>query len=259
MIQIILFMLISFNSWSDDCNKSMTMEGVQHCLKELDRSLGSFGKSPRTCAPLATVKTTTKETKSVFAKLAEPFSHDGAVCTNFISTKGTSGVYGPWGKSVVDYLKEQGPNSVFMSSNLAGMSSGVTACPNWKNMSADEKQHFWVWVMAAISKVESTCKPQSRNGAGTNGVAVGLVQLDERHSARNWRGDNCKVKSVNAPEANLRCGLDIMGELLKGQKGDYKGSGELWGRKSNSYWQHLRQGDGGEISDLIKLNPYCKK
>lgn len=249
---------MSSNSWSApssfECSTTTSMEGVKRCIEALGKTVGNTGKLPMVCASIPNHK----EQKFVFETLAEPFSDDGAVCTNFIKESGKTGGYGPWGQTIVEYLKEEGPDSIFMSSDLPGMSTGVKACPNWKHMTVEEKKHFWVWVMASISKVESTCKPQARNGEGTNGVAVGLVQLDERPSMRKWRGDNCKAKSVKAPEDNLRCGLDILSELLKGKEGDYKGNGELWGRKSGSYWQHLRQSNGGEISDLIKLNPYCK-
>lgn len=248
---------MSSNSWSatsSECSTTTRLDGVKECLQEFDKSIAATGKFPLICASMPAPP---KAVRSVFQTLAEPFSEDGAVCTNFIMARGRSG-YGPWGETILKYLDEEGPDSVFLSPDLAGMSTGVKACPNWKNMTTDQKKHFWVWVMASISKVESTCLPNARNGEGTNGVAVGLVQLDERPSMRKWRGDNCKAKTVNAPESNLRCGLDILGELLKGKEGDYKGNGELWGRRSGSYWQHLRQSDGGEISDLIKLNPYCK-
>lgn len=261
MIQAILLLFISFNSWSnEDCSIDPTMEGVKQCIHNFNETLSEAGKILSPCLTLEEIEDGIVEAdagKFSLENLAPEFKRKGAVCTNFISDK--DGKYGPWGNTVVDYLKEQGSNSIFMSDDLAGMSTGVSACPNWKNMSADERSHFWVWVMASISHVESTCNEKARNGAGTNGVAAGLLQMDERVSNRSWRGVNCKVASVNKADPNIRCGLDILGELLKGKKGDYKSNGELWGRKSNSYWQHLRSADGGGISDLIKLNPYCKK
>ncbi len=255
MIQVILLLFMSVNSWSgQECSRASTMEGVSRCVKEFNETMTDTGRSPSPCTAFVG-----EEKKSAFENLSEEFSEGGAVCTDFITDNGDSSGYGPWGEAVIGYLKEQGPDSIFMSPDLAGMSTGVAACPNWKDMSVDEKEHFWVWVMASISKIESTCNPKAKNGASTNGVAVGLVQLDERPSQRKWRGVNCKVQRVNEPNANLRCGLDIIGELLKGKEGEYKGNGELWGRRSGSYWQHLRQSNGGGISDLIKLNPYCKK
>lgn len=235
------------------------MESVKNCITEFRKTMTrDLGTSPAPCVALETEKK-----KVPFPTLSEEFKVSDKVqenlCVNFIKDSGETGEYGPWGETIVKYLNEQGEDSIFYKNDLAGMSTGVAACPNWKDMTVDEKQHFWVWVMASISKIESTCNPKSRNGESTNGVAIGLVQLDERKSQRAWRGENCKTNTVAGSTENLRCGLDILAELLKGKEGEYKGNGELWGRRSGSYWQHLRQKNGGGISDLIQLNPYCKK
>lgn len=261
MIQALLLLFLSMNSWgnsSHDVCSGSTMEGVKNCIKEFNSTVGSWGESPSPCVALET-----EIEKKPFPTLSEDFKVSDKPqenqCTNFITDNGDSEGYGPWGESIVKYLDEKGVDSIFYSNDLAGMSSGVTACPNWTGMTVDEKKHFWVWVMASISRIESSCDPKARNGESTNGVAIGLVQLDERKSQRSWRGDNCKTSSVVASNDNLRCGMDILGELLKGKAGEYKGNGELWGRRSGSYWQHLRLKNGGGISDLIQLNPYCKK
>lgn len=256
MIQVLMIILFSLSSSGDalgsECRSSNSESGVKTCVEEFNSTIKNVGESPLPCATL-------EAEKKPFPKLSEGFSSKSDACLNFITNNGEVGAFGPWGEAIISYLDDKGNDSIFFSSDLSGMSSGVTACPNWKEMTIEEKKHFWVWVMASISTIESTCNPNARNGASTNGVAVGLVQLDERHSQRSWRGQNCKVKSVSNSKDNLRCGMDILGELLKGQKGEYKGNGELWGKKSSSYWQHLRLKDGGGISDLIQLNPYCKK
>lgn len=262
MIQTFLILLMSVNSWGDyslmRCAGGSSPESVKSCIQEFNDTMYKVGESPKPCVALET-----EVKKKPFAPLSEEFKVSDKPeenhCGNFITDNGDSEGYGPWGESIVKYLDEKGPESIFFSNDLAGMSTGVAACPNWREMSVDEKKHFWVWVMASISKIESTCNAGARNGGTSNGVGVGLVQLDERKSQRSWRGDNCKTQTIIGTNDNLRCGLDILGELLKGKEGEYKGNGELWGRRSGSYWQHLRLKNGGGISDLIQLNPYCKK
>jgi hypothetical protein len=261
MVQAFLIIFLSMNSWGNTSQESCSgssMEGVKNCINEFNKTVGSWGNSPIPCAV-----TETEFDKIPFPALPEDFNvsykPDENKCVNFIKAEEDSEGYGPWGEIVVKYLDEQGDDSVFFSNDLAGMDSGVNACPNWTGMTINEKKHFWVWVKASIAKIESSCDTKARNGEATNGVAIGLVQLDERKAQRSWRGENCKVASVIAAKDNLRCGMDILGELLKGKKGEYKGNGELWGRRSSSYWQHLRLKNGGGISDLILLNPYCKK
>ena len=274
MIQAILLIFLSFNAWSDEeCRVSTSMDGVTKCIRKLtikrvDSGSGAVGRMGLNvgrvltpCPTLEKVDTPVEQVegeKKELNNLSPEFSAKGADCSNFITVKDDSAQYGPWGKEVIGYLEEQGSDSIFMNPDLQGMNTGVEACPNWKNMTKDQKNHFWVWVMASISHIESTCMPDARNGEGTNGVAAGLLQMDERLSNRKWRGVNCQVESVNEPSTNIRCGLDILGQLLEGQNGMYKSNGELWGLGSNSYWQHLRSAEGGGISELIKLNPYCK-
>lgn len=180
------------------------------------------------------------------------FSGRGADCSAFISSNGS---LGPLGQTIADSVVARGPNSSLLIDNRPGMSDGVRACPKWRQLSQQDRVHFWVWTFAAIAWDESTCKSNARNANATNGVAVGLMQLDEQRSARYWRGPNCNGSSVAAPTQNVLCSLDIMEELLKGRQGVYKTNGNLWG--TNSYWQKLRARDGGNIGRLIKTFPLC--
>jgi hypothetical protein len=170
-------------------------------------------------------------------------------CNKFISPE--DGSYGEYGNEINNYLTEQGDDSLFLKTDQS------STCPNWKNLTTDQKKHHWVWSMASIAKVESTCNPIAKNNQGTNGPAIGLLQLDSTASQLKWRGENCRSKTVTDPTQNLRCGLDIMGGLLKGKEGIYKSNGQISGNGSNSYWEELRKSDGGDIAQLISQNPEC--
>jgi hypothetical protein len=181
----------------------------------------------------------------------------GTQCHKFISTSDEGhGTYGPWGQVVVSYLREKGQGAEFLKDDIAKIDK---ICPSWKKLTRKQREFAWVWTIASIAKVESTCNPKARNGNATNGAAVGLLQLEEKKAARSWRGDACKMPSVLLPENNIKCGMDIMEEILKGKEGDYKSSGAIYGKDSHSYWQHLRKSDGGGIIDLMSLNPLCHK
>ena len=255
MSELLLIIFSSFNLWAADPSacRSSSASGLKSCIQEFSRTtkaISRVGVPPQSC------QAHLDSSDPSCPPLAEEFSQKSANCEGFIKSDGE---YGNWGKEIVAYFDEKGESAIFFDKDLAGMKNGISACPNWNKMSTDEKKHFWVWVMASIAHVESTCKPDARNSSATNGVAVGLLQLDERLAQRKWRGPNCAAKQVTGAKENLRCGLDIVEELLKGKEGEYKSSGEIWGAKSSSYWQHLRKKNGGEISDLITLNPFCKK
>lgn len=187
--------------------------------------------------------------------LSAGFYAHGAKCDSFIDS---TGKLGSWGKVIDNYIKAEGPNSIYLSDNLKGFPINPGFCPNWKKFTDEQKRHFWAWTFAAIAWTESTCKPGAKNRRGSNGVAAGLLQMDEKKSMRNWRGKNCSVANIYPAEANIKCGLDIMDELLKAESGMYKSTGMLWGKKNNSYWEKLRHADGGPIGKLIRTYPLCR-
>ena len=167
--------------------------------------------------------------------LTSSFFEKGANCTKFIQKNGE---YGDHGKIVFNAIKELGPQSHMVADSIPGMDEDPFACPKWKQLNYETRLRFWVWTFAAIAWDESKCRPNERNPKGTGGPVVGLLQMEESASKRAWRGKNCKATDILPPENNLRCGVDIMAELMRGKDGVYKGSGKIW--PTNSYWEKLR-------------------
>jgi hypothetical protein len=185
--------------------------------------------------------------------LSPAFSGNGADCTGFIHEDGNLGTHGA---TIQAYLDQETESSPFFNSPRPGMTDSPYICPNWERLSRREKTHFWVWVMAALAWKESTCGASLVNSVAIDGTAVGLLQLNLSYEDRYWRGPNCKVSSVRAADANLKCGLDIMKELLLGPDGDYKTSGALY--RERSYWASFRAEAGGSVGDLISDFPLCR-
>lgn len=245
----LIILICSFNSFANQLSDEERAHiGMKKALSEMN------GINDASSSPSAGCSNT-NNANTEFPPLDPMFMKGGTQCDNFISSDG-NGDYGPWGDTVVSYIRATGEDSEFLKDDIFKFE---TICPSWKNLNRAEREHVWVWIMASIAKVESTCNPKARNGQSTNGVAVGLLQLDEKKAARSWRGEACKIPSVLQPENNIKCGLDIMEEMLKGKEGDYKSNGSIYGKGSNSYWQHLKKKDGGGIVDLISLNPLCQE
>ncbi len=188
-------------------------------------------------------------------------------CRNFIAANGS---YGTYGKYIVDYINSKGGStSRFFSDAMPGMDgSQPMTCPNWGRLSDAAKMKFWVWMMASISQVESSCNPASVNTGSVPNAADrprGLFQLNTlntRASPRGWRGDNCNFPSGAAatanPKNNTLCAMGIMDELLKGRAGEYRSSGRIF--PTNSYWEKLRpnhSSNGGPIGKLARQYPPC--
>ena len=185
-------------------------------------------------------------------------------CRSFIKSDGS---YGPWGTTIATYInKSEARKNIFFSPALPGMQSAPQTCPNWGNMDHEEKSEFWVWMFASIAQIESSCDPNSvnRRGVERNNPPTGLLQLDVLSHKRKWRGPNCKfpagIAATQKVGNNLNCGLDIMQELLKGKKGEYKTGGRIFPERSQ-YWEKLRSSHsptGGPIGRLIRKYPGCK-
>lgn len=263
---IFLSLFLSFNLLAEttECGFE-TKEAFNQCVTDLNAITKDFGHINRGCDEIGERPTRPASggaraaRKPVIHPLSAKFSEDGADCSAFL-TSTSPGEYGSFGRVVIDYMREAGDSSIYYKNTLAGFGPGGAICPKWNTLSKDEKEHFWVWTFASIAHDESKCIPSARNAKGTNGVAIGLLQLDDKRSARSWRGPNCKVSSVAGPRENLRCGMDIMGELLLGQNGEYKGSGLIFNRngRNTSYWEKLKRSGGGGIGELIRTHPICK-
>ena len=189
-------------------------------------------------------------------ELAADFAAEN--CQKFIKPNGE---YGTWGETIIGHInlidqKENG-SSKFFDGNISNIK---VLCPNWENLDDDEMLNFWVWFLASIAYVESSCR-ETVKAKTTDGYGVGLYQLNSNSSNRSWRdgdsGDSCGLSDMSNGKNNIKCAIEIMHEFLKGKKGLYKSSGSLVGKESNSYWQHLRKSDGGKIGALTRKFAIC--
>ncbi len=187
--------------------------------------------------------------------LSSGYRNQGADCSAFIKADGS---LGSLGNTIVDHIKTiNGPK--YFENNLPGVQS---FCPKWPSLTRVEKEYFWVWLFAAISFKETTCGANTINRAATHGTAVGHLQLNQPRRDRYWRGGesgkSCGVPDIAPAQANIKCGLEILNEQLKGKDGAYKGNGSLFGPGAHSYWHHLRLKKGGTIIKLLRDFPLCK-
>lgn len=182
-------------------------------------------------------------------------------CTKFIKEDGT---YGVWGEEIETYINKKGrEDSRFLGDHIPGMSSAPFTCPNWKKLSADDRINFWVWMIASMAMVESTCNVKALNVGSAipdrTDPPRGLMQLNSLKSGRSWRGPNCKFANNGMGAIDqIRCSMDIMEQVLKGKTGHYKSNGMIF--PTNSYWEKLRprhSSNGGPIGKLARRFPPC--
>ncbi|WP_372653958.1 hypothetical protein [Halobacteriovorax sp.] len=249
-----LLLLTSVKSWS--LSDIISIERVN---KKINNATKAPDGSCHDCR--------TSEHRS-FSSLPLDHRRDGVYfnekCTGFIKRNGEEG---EWGKIITDYIEEKGgKDSNFLDDEVRGMTAQPRTCPNWYNLNTEERKRFWIWMMASIAQVESSCdKNQVNTGAVPNSSdrPRGLFQLNTLKKNRSWRGENCKFPSGETdtikPRNQILCSMDIMNELLKGRRGMYKANGRIF--PTNSYWEKLRpahSSTGGPIGELVRKFPLCR-
>lgn len=79
-------------------------------------------------------------------------------------------------------------------------------CPGYKTASLDERRAFWVGLLSATAKHESTWNPKASGGGGK---WIGLMQIDPR-TARNYGCQATSSADLKNGSANLACAIRIM-------------------------------------------------
>lgn len=124
-------------------------------------------------------------------------------------------------------------------------------CPGYEQASLDQRRAFWVGLLSATAKHESTWNPRA---SGAGGRYLGLMQISPA-TARQY---GCEAKTAEALKdgtANLACAVQIMAvqvgrdNMVAG--GGTKGVGRDWGpiRKASKR---------ADIAAWTAKQEYCK-
>lgn len=105
-----------------------------------------------------------------------------------------------------------------------------TWCPGYADASLGERRAFWVGLLSAVAKYESTWNPRASGGGGRY---IGLMQISPA-TARNYACDAQSSGALKDGSANLECAVDILAaqvgrdDMVSGSKGN-RGIGRDWG------------------------------
>lgn len=124
-------------------------------------------------------------------------------------------------------------------------------CPGYKTASLEDRRAFWVGLMSAVSKHESTWNAKASGGGGRY---IGLMQI----SPRTAQHHGCDAKTASALKdggENLTCAVEIFAEQVASDGvvagSGRKGIGRDWGpfRKS---------GKRAEMAAWTSKQSYCQ-
>lgn len=124
-------------------------------------------------------------------------------------------------------------------------------CPGYETATIDERRAFWVGLLSATAKHESTWNPRA---AGGGGKWIGLMQIDPR-TAKNY---NCRAKTaadLKDGSANLACAIRIMSAQVA-KDGLVAGNGT---RGIGRDWAPFRSSSKrADIAAWTKTQSYCQ-
>jgi hypothetical protein len=156
---------------------------------------------------------------------------------------------------------------------LAGSDDMGNFCPNYSNLTSNQKLNFWVYLVSGVVKYESGFNPLSRYQESTMGTdpitgqpvwSEGLMQLSYQDTQGypfcefNWSVDrNLSAtdpkKTILDPYINLKCGIRILNKIV--------GNKHLIAFNSGHYWSTLKPQNSSEqnIQKLVNQIPFCQK
>jgi hypothetical protein len=147
-------------------------------------------------------------------------------CDNFITKDGQLGTWGKWALAMIKSKPESFGDKI---------PSDITRwCPKYPSMEKDQKDLYWVWILASMASQESTCVagPQG-NGKGPNGTAYGLFQLEYNKCP--------KARNLNNAQDNITCAVDLLADEMSGRATLMSPTSR--GTNGPTYWGTLRSDD----------------
>ncbi len=126
-------------------------------------------------------------------------------------------------------------------------------CPAYAGNGPGARRAFWVGLMSALAKHESTWNPAAVGGGG---LWVGLLQIDPR-TARGYRCEADSSAELKDGADNLACAVRIMaaqvpddGVIARGPDG--------WGGVAADWGPMRSAAKRAEMAAWTRAQPYCQ-
>jgi hypothetical protein len=155
----------------------------------------------------------------------------------FVGTSGQAGpIYSIIAKKIAKDIQFNGESAL-----MQNYPDILDSCPGFVNFTVPQKIGFWTWFMEVLAYLESSCNPANANLHATDGVAVGLFQLNGDHAHRAGRGPSCEIsdRAIRTASGNAACAVDILESQLQQNRTPFGVVGEGGFTVRKSYWQPL--------------------
>ena len=145
-----------------------------------------------------------------------------------------------WNQWAYEAVEDKGSNL------LNELPSDVSLfCPNYSNLNHEDQKFFWISLVAAMARFESSFRPETtyqeefRDRFGELIISRGLLQL----SIESSRGYGCVLENaqqLHNVEDNLHCTIKIL-NLWVGRDGSIAGKKNGTWQGGARYWAVLRR------------------
>ncbi|NQZ19850.1 MAG: transglycosylase SLT domain-containing protein [Bdellovibrionales bacterium] len=138
----------------------------------------------------------------------------------------------------------------------------LSFCPNYDNLNVSGKRMFWISLLAAMARFESSFHPETSyqesftDSSGQRVVSRGLLQLSIE-SSLGYRCPLDSAQDLHDPQKNLDCSVRIMNRWIdrdglitgKNSSGSWRGGARYWSvlRKESTLSAIRRTTRGNEV------------
>lgn len=126
-------------------------------------------------------------------------------------------------------------------------------CPAYEAGGETARAAFWVGLMSALAKHESTWNPAAVGGGG---LWVGLLQIDPR-TARGYRCEADSSAELKDGTGNLACAVRIMAHQVP-RHGVIAGAPGNWGGVAADWGPMRSAAKRAEMAAWTRAQPYCR-
>lgn len=140
-------------------------------------------------------------------------------------------------------------------------------CPAYVLLHTDERVRFWVALISAIAREESSFDPGSQKqeptilASGKHEVSYGLLQLSpESASQKAYRCGTMTAELLADPGTNLRCGTKQIAYQVQ-KTGTITSETKTWtgaGKIFSTLWPDKQLGKVSAIIGFTKGLPFCR-
>ena len=129
-------------------------------------------------------------------------------------------------------------------------------CPNYANLTRDQRKYFWTFLISVMVQFESQFDPTSSYEEGFNDstgnpvISRGLLQISFE-SSKSYDCGFSSAEQIHNPYMNLACGINILNKWIPADQSFAGYRTNKW-RGGARYWSVLRAADKESYNTIVE-------